>query len=60
MAGFFEAAVDSAVPSLPDEQSLHGTVGNRSAPLLVETLMLTVPAVEITDDRPLFGPGAWA
>ena len=25
--------------------------------LLVETLMLTVPAAEITDDRPLFGPG---
>jgi len=25
--------------------------------LLVETLMLTVPASEITDERPLFGPG---
>lgn len=25
--------------------------------LLVETLMLTVPATEITDERPLFGPG---
>ncbi|MBN8248207.1 MAG: acyl carrier protein [Verrucomicrobia bacterium] len=25
--------------------------------LLVETLMLTVPAAEITDERPLFGPG---
>lgn len=25
--------------------------------LLVETLMLTVPATEITDARPLFGPG---
>jgi acyl carrier protein len=25
--------------------------------LLVETLMLTVPVTEITDERPLFGPG---
>ena len=25
--------------------------------LLVETLMLTVPASEVTDERPLFGPG---
>lgn len=25
--------------------------------LLVETLMLPVPAAEIADDRPLFGPG---
>lgn len=24
--------------------------------MLVETLMLSVPAAEITDDRPLFGP----
>ena len=26
--------------------------------LLVDTLMLSVPAAEITDDRPLFGPGS--